>query len=61
MMLTGQGNGQGGREMGQKASQLPGYRHIDDPDDAAATSPMSGASRRRSCPRRAPPRPRWST
>ncbi len=29
MMLTGQGNGQGGREMGQKASQLPGYRHID--------------------------------
>jgi assimilatory nitrate reductase catalytic subunit len=33
MMLTGQGNGQGGREMGQKAAQLPGYRHIDDPDD----------------------------
>ncbi|HEX5369215.1 MAG TPA: molybdopterin oxidoreductase family protein [Dehalococcoidia bacterium] len=32
-MLTGQGNGQGGREMGQKAAQLPGYRHIDDPDD----------------------------
>ncbi|HEX6535010.1 MAG TPA: molybdopterin oxidoreductase family protein [Gemmatimonadaceae bacterium] len=30
MMLTGQGNGQGGREMGQKAAQLPGYRHIDD-------------------------------
>ena len=29
MMITGQGNGQGGREMGQKASQLPGYRHID--------------------------------
>lgn len=29
--LTGQGNGQGGREMGQKASQLPGSRHIDDP------------------------------
>ncbi len=29
MMLTGQGNGQGGREVGQKASQLPGYRHID--------------------------------
>ncbi|HET7035772.1 MAG TPA: nitrate reductase [Thermomicrobiaceae bacterium] len=35
MMLTGQGNGQGGREMGQKASQLPGYRHIDDPADRA--------------------------
>jgi assimilatory nitrate reductase catalytic subunit len=32
MMLTGQGNGQGGREMGQKAAQLPGYRHIDDPE-----------------------------
>lgn len=31
-MLTGQGNGQGGREVGQKASQLPGYRHIDDPE-----------------------------
>ncbi len=30
--LTGQGNGQGGREMGQKANQLPGYRHIDDPE-----------------------------
>lgn len=26
--LTGQGNGQGGREHGQKADQLPGYRHI---------------------------------
>lgn len=33
MMLTGQGNGQGGREVGQKANQLPGYRHIDDPED----------------------------
>ncbi|HEY8491100.1 MAG TPA: formate dehydrogenase subunit alpha, partial [Dehalococcoidia bacterium] len=32
MMLTGQGNGQGGREVGQKANQLPGYRHIDDPE-----------------------------
>jgi assimilatory nitrate reductase catalytic subunit len=30
-MLTGQGNGQGGREVGQKANQLPGYRHIDVP------------------------------
>jgi assimilatory nitrate reductase catalytic subunit len=28
--LTGQGNGQGGREHGQKADQLPGYRRIDD-------------------------------
>jgi assimilatory nitrate reductase catalytic subunit len=29
--LTGQGNGQGGREHGQKADQLPGYRKITDP------------------------------
>jgi assimilatory nitrate reductase catalytic subunit len=29
--LTGQGNGQGGREHGQKADQLPGYRSIDNP------------------------------
>jgi assimilatory nitrate reductase catalytic subunit len=29
--VTGQGNGQGGREHGQKADQLPGYRKIDDP------------------------------
>ncbi|MDT0345796.1 molybdopterin oxidoreductase family protein [Streptomyces litchfieldiae] len=29
--LTGQGNGQGGREHGQKADQLPGYRAITDP------------------------------
>lgn len=29
--LTGQGNGQGGREHGQKADQLPGYRKINDP------------------------------
>jgi assimilatory nitrate reductase catalytic subunit len=29
--ITGQGNGQGGREHGQKADQLPGQRKIDDP------------------------------
>jgi len=29
--LTGQGNGQGGREHGQKADQLPGYRSINNP------------------------------
>ena len=29
--ITGQGNGQGGREHGQKADQLPGYRSITDP------------------------------
>ena len=30
--ITGQGNGQGGREHGQKAEQLPGARSIDDPE-----------------------------
>ncbi|MEE6179461.1 molybdopterin oxidoreductase family protein [Mycobacterium sp. 050134] len=28
--ITGQGNGQGGREHGQKSDQLPGYRKLDD-------------------------------
>ena len=32
VMITGQGNGQGGREHGQKCDQLPGQRSIDDPD-----------------------------
>src|ERR1700748_3119187 len=31
--LTGQGNGQGGREHGQKADQLPGYPKLDNPED----------------------------
>jgi assimilatory nitrate reductase catalytic subunit len=31
--LTGQANGQGGREHGQKADQLPGYRSITEPSD----------------------------
>lgn len=30
--ITGQANGQGGREHGQKADQLPGYRSIEDPE-----------------------------
>lgn len=34
--LTGQGNGQGGREHGQKADQLPGYRLIE--NDAARSA-----------------------
>ena len=33
--LTGQGNGQGGREHGQKSDQLPGYRKIDNPEHRA--------------------------
>ncbi len=30
--ITGQGNGQGGREHGQRCDQLPGYRFIDRPE-----------------------------
>lgn len=40
--LTGQGNGQGGREHGQKADQLPGYRKIDDPDARAHVAGVWG-------------------
>jgi assimilatory nitrate reductase catalytic subunit len=32
-MITGQGNGQGGREHGQRCNQLPSGRDVDDPDD----------------------------
>ncbi|MFB3818030.1 MAG: molybdopterin oxidoreductase family protein [Candidatus Methylomirabilales bacterium] len=32
LMITGQGNGQGGREHGQKCDQLPGQRSIADPE-----------------------------
>src|SRR5262249_2552970 len=31
IMITGQGNGQGGRENGQKGNQLPGQRSLADP------------------------------
>src|SRR5690606_16509262 len=40
--LTGQGNGQGGREHGQKADQLPGYRMITDPEARAAVAAVWG-------------------
>jgi assimilatory nitrate reductase catalytic subunit len=40
--LTGQANGQGGREHGQKADQLPGYRSISDPSDRAAIAEVWG-------------------
>lgn len=40
--ITGQGNGQGGREHGQKADQLPGYRRIDDPAARAAVASVWG-------------------
>lgn len=42
--LTGQGNGQGGREHGQKADQLPGYRSIDDPDARAHIASVWGVA-----------------
>ncbi|MFC5723601.1 molybdopterin oxidoreductase family protein [Streptomyces gamaensis] len=40
--LTGQGNGQGGREHGQKADQLPGYRMITDPAARAHVAAVWG-------------------
>ncbi|SEF12491.1 assimilatory nitrate reductase catalytic subunit [Jiangella alba] len=40
--ITGQGNGQGGREHGQKADQLPGYRRIDDPAARAHVAAVWG-------------------
>jgi assimilatory nitrate reductase catalytic subunit len=40
--ITGQGNGQGGREHGQKADQLPGYRKIDDPAARAHVASVWG-------------------
>jgi assimilatory nitrate reductase catalytic subunit len=40
--ITGQGNGQGGREHGQKADQLPGYRRIDDPAARAHVASVWG-------------------
>ncbi|SDU89245.1 assimilatory nitrate reductase catalytic subunit [Microlunatus sagamiharensis] len=40
--VTGQGNGQGGREHGQKADQLPGYRKLADPADRAHVAAVWG-------------------
>ncbi|WP_309979235.1 molybdopterin oxidoreductase family protein [Agromyces sp. 3263] len=42
--LTGQGNGQGGREHGQKCDQLPGYRKITDPDARAHVARVWGVA-----------------
>ncbi len=42
--LTGQGNGQGGREHGQKADQLPGYRKLNNPDHRAAVARVWGVT-----------------
>jgi assimilatory nitrate reductase catalytic subunit len=40
--ITGQGNGQGGREHGQKSDQLPGQRDIEDPDARAYVAGVWG-------------------
>jgi assimilatory nitrate reductase catalytic subunit len=40
--VTGQGNGQGGREHGQKADQLPGYRSLTDPAARAHVAAVWG-------------------
>ncbi len=40
--ITGQGNGQGGREHGQKADQLPGYRKLSDARDRAHVAAVWG-------------------
>jgi assimilatory nitrate reductase catalytic subunit len=40
--ITGQGNGQGGREHGQKCDQLPGGRDIADPDHRAHVARVWG-------------------
>lgn len=42
--LTGQGNGQGGREHGQKSDQLPGYRKLADPEHRAAIAAIWGVA-----------------
>lgn len=42
--LTGQGNGQGGREHGQKADQLPGYRRLDNPQHRAFIAGVWGVA-----------------
>jgi assimilatory nitrate reductase catalytic subunit len=40
--ITGQGNGQGGREHGQKCDQLPGARDISNPEHRAYTAKVWG-------------------
>ncbi|MBX5479561.1 MAG: nitrate reductase [Pyrinomonas methylaliphatogenes] len=42
--ITGQGNGQGGREHGQKADQLPGQRSISNPEHRRAICAVWGIS-----------------
>jgi assimilatory nitrate reductase catalytic subunit len=42
--ITGQANGQGGREHGQKCDQLPGWRDIDNPEHRAYIAKIWGIS-----------------
>jgi assimilatory nitrate reductase catalytic subunit len=42
LMVTGQGNGQGGREHGQKCDQLPGQRSLTDPTARAHVAKVWG-------------------
>jgi assimilatory nitrate reductase catalytic subunit len=44
MTITGQANGQGGREQGQKADQLPGARDIANPEHRAVVAERWGVS-----------------
>ncbi|HEX7010355.1 MAG TPA: molybdopterin oxidoreductase family protein [Phycisphaeraceae bacterium] len=44
--ITGQGNGQGGREHGQKCDQLPGGRDVDDPDARRYVAQVWGVDER---------------
>src|SRR5205807_4941125 len=46
--ITGQGNGQGGREHGQRCNQLPGGRDINNPEHRRFM-PISGASPETKC------------
>src|SRR5262249_33185720 len=43
-MITGQGNGQGGREHGQKCDQLPGMRQLNDPTAREYVAKVWGVS-----------------
>src|SRR5215469_3196203 len=43
-MITGQGNGQGGREQGQKCDQLPGARDIENPEHRAHVASVWGVT-----------------
>ncbi|MDQ0861658.1 molybdopterin oxidoreductase family protein [Bacillus sp. V2I10] len=43
--ITGQGNGQGGREHGQKADQLPGYRSIENDEHRSYIASVWGINK----------------